>query len=164
MTELHRQVRLALKGLFPLVLQDLVVEYIPVVKIYCPGGILHLILSWLDSNWKETRVRFIGTTIDWNLHAQYTRKPRKNEDKREWAIARWSVGKQDVTARHPNPDWWKKGGYRLYGHPVNPEFNCTVDFNGFAIPNRHKSHTVEIDPDLNKVLRVIEHDGITPPT
>jgi hypothetical protein len=144
MTELHRQVRLALNGLLIPPLQDIVIEYIPIVKI-------EFFQHWLDVTIQSYKsVTFIGTA---------NRQPH-NDWCRDfpWGppFIQWTTGKQIIRIKECELS-------KFYGDPKNREFVSTIDFSGIvADPN--KSHTIEIDPDLNKILRIIEHDGIAPPS
>jgi hypothetical protein len=149
-TELHRRVRQSLNGLLLPVLQDIVIEYIPIVKVGFHS-------SWLWDYLEDFGpvLRFTGTADRMSpdvvrLYPEWDRKQ-----------AQWAAGRQIVTVEPLITTRLAVCG--ALGDPNNPEFNCILDFRGIVIA-QDKSCTIEIDLDLDKILRIIEHDGITPPS
>jgi hypothetical protein len=130
-TELHRQVKQALADLLIPDLQDIVTQYIPIVKLESYQGLLSAIVSnsgpvvALSGNSR----RYLDT-----------------------GRGVWYDGKQTVSVSRQvlHPD------VNFFGHPDNPVFECTLDFSGIVF-DPAKCHTIEIDPDLDKVLRVTEY-------
>lgn len=139
MSELHRQIKDALDGLVIPDLQNIVVQFIPIVKLeFLPGRIDFLI------GYTGPVVIVKGTSA-------------RNDRNKGWGdqnFAEWVHGKQEVYASPLILTFpW---GVQCHGPSDNPEFITLIDLRGIIF-NENKSYTIDIDPDLDKILRVIEH-------
>jgi hypothetical protein len=138
-TELQRQTKQALDGLLIPPLQNIVTQYIPIIKLeFWQGWIQYFIDEF------GPVMTFKGTNLlnDFNEAVQWT-------EFREWLHGKQIVLVRPLIETHPP-------GTICRGDPNNVEFLALLDFRGLVF-NPEKCHTIEIDPDLDKILRVIEY-------